>query len=56
MKLIAFAADRLKERSTWVGLTALASALGVAITPEAADAIIAAGTGIAGLIGIFTRG
>lgn len=56
MKLIAFAAARLKERTTWVGLTALASALGVAVTPEAAEAIIAAGTGIAGLIGILTKG
>lgn len=56
MKALLFLADRLKERSTWVGLAALASALGVVLTPEAAEAIIAAGTAVAGLVAIVTRG
>lgn len=56
MKAVSFLADRLRERSTWMGLTALASAFGLAITPEAAEAIIAVGSGVAGLIGILTKG
>lgn len=56
MKAVLFLADRLKERSTWIGLTALASAFGVAVSPEAAEAIIAAGTAVGGLIGIVTKG
>jgi hypothetical protein len=48
--------DRAKERSTWVGVIGVLSALGIGIEPALADAIIAVGTGLAGLIGIFTRG
>ncbi|WP_168220225.1 hypothetical protein [Azospirillum thermophilum] len=48
--------DRLSERSTWLGLIALASALGVAVTPDQAAAITSAGTALAGAVGIFTKG
>ena len=47
--------DRARERSTWLGLTGLASALGLALSPEQTEAIIAAGSAVAGLIGILGR-
>ena len=43
--------ERMKEPSTWRGLTLLLTALGVPLAPGLSDAIIAAGLGIAGLIG-----
>jgi hypothetical protein len=46
---------RAKERSTWLGLVSLATALGLAISPAQQDAVISAGMAAAGLIGTFTR-
>jgi len=43
--------DRMKEPSTWRGLVLLLTALGVPMAPGLSDAIIAAGLGLAGLIG-----
>ena len=45
---------RMQERSTWIGLTTAASALGVALSPEQAQAIITLGVGIAGVIAAVT--
>lgn len=45
--------DRLKEASTWRGIVAFATALGVGLTPEQSNAIIAVGLGIIGVIGAF---
>lgn len=50
-----FISERLKERTTWIGLTAFVSASGVTIAPMMAEAIISAGTAIGGLIFAFTR-
>ena len=47
--------SRLKERSTWLGLIALATACGATIETVLAEQIIAAGMAIAGLIGVFTQ-
>lgn len=47
--------DRLKERSTWLGLTGIVTALGVALNPEQIEAITATGLAIAGLVAAFTR-
>ncbi len=47
--------SRLKERSTWLGLIALATACGASIETVLAEQIIAAGMAIAGLIGVFTK-
>ena len=47
----AYLVERLREPSTWRGLTLLLTALGVPLAPGVSDAIIAAGLGIAGLIG-----
>ena len=46
--------NRLTERSTWLGLLALA-ACGATIEQALADQIIAAGMAAAGLIGIVTK-
>lgn len=48
--------DRLKERSTWLGIIALATAVGVSLSPEQAEALAVAGTALAGVIAVFTRG
>ena len=45
--------ERLKEPSTWRGMVAVATGLGVGITPEQANAVVAFGLTIIGLIGAF---
>lgn len=47
--------DRAKEPSTWRGLAMLATGAGVYVAPEILDQVIVVGTGVAGLIGMFTR-
>jgi hypothetical protein len=42
--------ERLRERSTWLGLTALLTALGAGIDPACLDQIATAGAATAGLI------
>ena len=46
--------ERGKEASTWRGLIALLTAIGVALTPEQGEAIIALGLAVIGAIGVFT--
>lgn len=46
---------RARERSTWLGLISLATALGLVLSPAQQDAVIAAGMAAAGLIGAVTR-
>ena len=43
--------ERIKEPSTWRGLTLLLTALGIPLAPGVADAVIAVGLAVAGLIG-----
>lgn len=43
--------ERLKEPSTWRGITLLLTALGIPLAPGMADLIISAGLAVAGLIG-----
>lgn len=43
--------SRLKEASTWRGIALTLTALGLRIAPELQEAIIAAGVGVAGIIG-----
>lgn len=47
---------RLKEPSTWRGVIYMLTALGVPMAPALADAIIAVGLALAGLIGVVTPG
>lgn len=43
--------ERMKEPSTWRGLTLLLTAVGIPMAPGVSDAVIAVGLAIAGLIG-----
>ncbi|MDE1151419.1 MAG: hypothetical protein PW788_02685 [Micavibrio sp.] len=52
--ILNFIVARAKERSTWLGLISCATALGLAVSTEQQEAIIAAGIGAAGLIAAFT--
>lgn len=55
MGAIKWAADRLKEASTWRGLTLLLTSIGITVRPELMEQIIVAGTGLAGIIGLVTK-
>jgi hypothetical protein len=46
--------QRAKEPSTWRGLVLIATSAGCVITPAMADAIVALGIGLAGVIGVVT--
>lgn len=46
---------RLREPSTWRGLIALATAFGVVIRPEVADALIALGLALMGGVNVVTH-
>ena len=47
--------DRLKEPSSWRGLVMFATAFGVSVNHELLPSIIAAGTGLAGVIGFVFK-
>lgn len=55
IKIMDYIVARLQERSTWLGLIGLVSAFGLALSPEAAEAIITAGVGVAGAVAVFTK-
>ena len=44
--------ERLKEKSTWRGMVAIATALGVTVSPELTEAIIAIGLALIGVINV----
>lgn len=46
--------DRAREPSTWRGAILFLTAIGVPVAPQLAEAIVTAGLGIAGLVGILT--
>lgn len=46
--------ERLKEPSTWRGITLLLTALGIPLAPGVADLVISAGLAVTGLIGAVT--
>jgi len=52
--MLKFITSRLKERSTWLGIIAVVTAAGVAVTPEQTEAIAAAGAAIGGRVAVFT--
>lgn len=49
----AFILERGKEASTWRGLVALLTAVGITVSPEQGEAIIALGLAVIGAIGVF---
>lgn len=54
LPLSSFLLDRLREPSSWRGVVWILSAFGLAISPDQAAAIMAAGAAVAGAIGLFT--
>ena len=46
--------DRAKEPSTWRGAILFLTAIGVPVAPAMAEAIVTAGLGLAGLVGMLT--
>jgi len=50
-----FLLERLAENSTWRGLVMLATAVGVQLDPNQANAIIAVGLAVVGLINVFRK-
>jgi len=47
--------NRLNEPSTWRGLIMILTALGLNISPELSEAILAGGVGLTGIIGAVTK-
>lgn len=54
-KVIRYIADRLDERSTWLGITGLITALGVGIRPDIMETVTEMGMGMASLVMIITK-
>ena len=52
-RVLNFIRDRLDERSTWVGIVGILSALGIAFTPDQVELIVAAGLAVWGLVEAF---
>jgi hypothetical protein len=50
----AYLLERLKEASTWRGIVALLTAIGVTLSPAQGEAIIALGLAAIGTLGVFT--
>lgn len=48
--------DRAKEPSTWRGILLFLTAIGVPVAPELANNIVTVGLGLAGIIGMVTKG
>lgn len=52
--VVEFVLLRLRERSTWLGLISLATAAGLILSETQQEAVIAAGSALAGLIAALT--
>lgn len=48
--------DRLSENSTWRGILLVLTALGVSLSPQHQEAIVAGGLGLVGAINILRKG
>jgi esterase/lipase len=46
---------RLKEPTTWVGITTMLTAAGVSLAPELAESIITAGVSLGGVLAIVLK-
>lgn len=47
--------ERLREDSTWRGILMLLTSVGVSLDPSQANAIIAVGLSLVGLINVFSK-
>lgn len=54
-KILLFILDRAKERSTWLGVISLLTALGILLSQEQTDAVVAAGMSLAGLVAALSK-
>lgn len=52
---LAYLLSRAAERSTWIGLISVATALGLLLSQSQQDAIVAAGVALAGMIAALTK-
>ena len=52
--LVTYLVARGQERSTWLGIIAMASAVGIALNPDQISAIVTLGMGISGVIAALT--
>lgn len=48
--------DRAREPSTWRGALLFLTAIGVPIAPALAEHIVTVGLGLAGIVGMFSKG
>lgn len=53
--MLDFILERGKEPSTWRGLVALATAVGISVSPELSEALIALGLALIGVLGVLTK-
>lgn len=53
--MIQYITSRLSETSTWRGLFGILAAVGVHLRPDLADAIVAAGMALIGLINVIRK-
>ena len=53
--MIAWLFDRMKERSTWLGVVSFLTAAGIYLSPEVAEAIVAGGLALAGIVAAIGR-
>lgn len=47
--------NRFKEASTWQGLIAIATSLGVAVSPELTEAIVGVGVALFGAVSVLLK-
>lgn len=47
--------NRAKEPTTWAGIIALVTSFGVAIAPDLAEALVATGVAIAGVVAVVLK-
>ena len=55
MNAFRWAADRLKETSTWYGFSFIFTAVGVNIDPELWKEVVSVGVSVAGLVLVATK-
>lgn len=53
---MAYIIERLAEPSTWRGIIMIITSLGIGVAPDLIAPIVAAGTGLAGIIGVVAKG
>ena len=47
--------ERLQEKTTWYGLTAIATSAGVSVDPNISKEVISTGVAVAGLISVIAK-